>query len=284
MLTTTFARLKEAHACTQGYKTLGEALGGISRYGKNTPITFLQILDANGVEDTLWAFKTVGNEQEALEVARFMVLHLLGEVSGSVHFLETSANSLFVDAMDTAMNHVSQREYSSSLYREHQRLGRCIDSMGATWNLYDRLSVPDGYRVIPVRWGSRSPRWTVRELLSQLCDTLKESEWQSWYRLVERFKFIGKSFDRARVMRVLAEALQATVSPVPVPAADESSTDAVTVPFMDAFAAKVWEAAVDKCREALHGHQAGGLLGGSLVDSLLSEVRKEKVAWRIEIQ
>ena len=52
---TTFAKLHAASACVDRYKHLAKALGGITKYGRNKPITLLQILDANGLNDALWA-------------------------------------------------------------------------------------------------------------------------------------------------------------------------------------------------------------------------------------
>ena len=53
--TTNFKRLREAGACTGRYKHLTKRLGGITSYGRETPITLTQILDANGIKDALWA-------------------------------------------------------------------------------------------------------------------------------------------------------------------------------------------------------------------------------------
>lgn len=51
---TTFTKLREGSACTRRYKHLVRKLGGITKYGKDTPITLLQILDSNGIADTLF--------------------------------------------------------------------------------------------------------------------------------------------------------------------------------------------------------------------------------------
>ena len=53
--TTTFNDLREADACTTRYKHLAKALGGITRYGRDTPISLLQILDICGMADAVWA-------------------------------------------------------------------------------------------------------------------------------------------------------------------------------------------------------------------------------------
>ena len=52
--TTTFAILRRANACASGYKTLAEHLGGVKKYGEETPIQLAEIVRSNGVADTLW--------------------------------------------------------------------------------------------------------------------------------------------------------------------------------------------------------------------------------------
>lgn len=53
MLTTTFDRLHKAGACEDGYRKLAKHLGGIRKYGRNTPITLLTVLDSIGLDDAL---------------------------------------------------------------------------------------------------------------------------------------------------------------------------------------------------------------------------------------
>ena len=65
-LTTTFDLLKKAGACEDGYKKLAKFLGGITKYGRTTPINLLTILDANGVDDCLWALRATQQECESL--------------------------------------------------------------------------------------------------------------------------------------------------------------------------------------------------------------------------
>ena len=57
MLHTTFAKLHEAGACTERYPVLAKALGGITKYGRNTPIPLARILETNGLGDALWALQ-----------------------------------------------------------------------------------------------------------------------------------------------------------------------------------------------------------------------------------
>ncbi len=62
MLTTTFRLLRCHGACENRYRHLRRALPG---RGDNEPITLLEVLEANGLEDALWAFAAVPPEQEA---------------------------------------------------------------------------------------------------------------------------------------------------------------------------------------------------------------------------
>ena len=64
MLTTSFALLHAAGACSGRYKFLARALGGIRAYGRTTEIPLSRILEANGLDDALWALSAVPAEQE----------------------------------------------------------------------------------------------------------------------------------------------------------------------------------------------------------------------------
>jgi hypothetical protein len=65
-LTTTFDRLKKAGVCEDGYKKLAKSLGGVTKYGLNTPINLLHILESNGVDDCLWALRATVEECEII--------------------------------------------------------------------------------------------------------------------------------------------------------------------------------------------------------------------------
>ncbi len=64
-LYTTFALLKEHGACANRYAHLAKALGGIMKYGRDTPIPLSRILETNGRDDTYWAFRAVPDNQVA---------------------------------------------------------------------------------------------------------------------------------------------------------------------------------------------------------------------------
>ncbi len=57
MLNTTFALAKKSGACTEGYRKLANALGGITKYGKDTPIPLSKIIEINGLQDAIWALR-----------------------------------------------------------------------------------------------------------------------------------------------------------------------------------------------------------------------------------
>ena len=63
--TTTLDQLKKAKACQPGYRKLYRGLGGVKAYGKTTPITYLRILEINGLNDCLWALSR-GDEKAVL--------------------------------------------------------------------------------------------------------------------------------------------------------------------------------------------------------------------------
>jgi hypothetical protein len=56
-LTTTLQRIKDAHACADGYRKLAKHLGGRESYGRDTEINLLTVLDSNGVQDMLWCLR-----------------------------------------------------------------------------------------------------------------------------------------------------------------------------------------------------------------------------------
>lgn len=55
---TTLKQIRSHSPCEDGYKKLVKSLGGLS-YGEDAPITFKQIYESNGYDDTLWCLRTV---------------------------------------------------------------------------------------------------------------------------------------------------------------------------------------------------------------------------------
>ena len=71
--TTTLDQLKKAKACQLGYRKLYRGLGGVKSYGKTTPITYLRILEINGLDDCLWALSR-GDEKAVMIMRWWAVL------------------------------------------------------------------------------------------------------------------------------------------------------------------------------------------------------------------
>ena len=59
---TTLAQIRACSPCEDGYKRLCKSLGGVRKYGANTPVTFRQIYDCNGYNDTLWCLRTTDSK------------------------------------------------------------------------------------------------------------------------------------------------------------------------------------------------------------------------------
>ena len=59
MLTTTFAKAKEANACIESYRKMAKALGGIKEYGTDTPLGLDKILEVCGLQDTIWSLRCI---------------------------------------------------------------------------------------------------------------------------------------------------------------------------------------------------------------------------------
>ncbi len=54
MLNTTFRKAHEEGACVASYKKMAKALGGINKYGKDTPIALSKVMEICGLQDAIW--------------------------------------------------------------------------------------------------------------------------------------------------------------------------------------------------------------------------------------
>jgi hypothetical protein len=66
MLHTTFRLAREAGACKDPYRKYAKHVGGVTKYGKDTPIKLIDILQVLGAEDTYWCFGCVLPEEEGV--------------------------------------------------------------------------------------------------------------------------------------------------------------------------------------------------------------------------
>ena len=63
-LTTTLQKLRDAGACESGYKKLAKHVGGCKKYGMDTEINLLTILESNGVQDMLWSLRATDQDSK----------------------------------------------------------------------------------------------------------------------------------------------------------------------------------------------------------------------------
>ncbi len=81
MLNTTFNLLREHAVYAEGYRKLARALGGVRKYGRDTPIPLLRVLESNGLDDALWCLRAVPPEEEAVRdrIARLFACRCVRE-------------------------------------------------------------------------------------------------------------------------------------------------------------------------------------------------------------
>ncbi|MFA7214384.1 MAG: putative immunity protein [Candidatus Cloacimonadaceae bacterium] len=68
MLNTTFNKCHEAGACPKGYRKLAKALGGVDKYGKDTPIPLSKIVESNGLLDAIWTLRCTLEPSENIQI------------------------------------------------------------------------------------------------------------------------------------------------------------------------------------------------------------------------
>ena len=68
MLHTTFARARKHNACMDSYRKMAKALGGISKYGKDTPIPLDKVLEVCGLVDAIWALRCTAEDSENFRI------------------------------------------------------------------------------------------------------------------------------------------------------------------------------------------------------------------------
>ncbi len=88
MITLTLRQIRDHKPCKDGWPKLVKNLGGLEKYGLDTPVTFEQIYKSNGYSDTFWALQCIGIEHENL------IRHLTVDYAESVKHLMTDGGSL----------------------------------------------------------------------------------------------------------------------------------------------------------------------------------------------
>jgi len=85
MLTTTFRLAHEAGACISSYRKFAKHVGGIKRYGMDTPIFLAGIADVCGIDDALWCLDCTREPKQAEKLARLLAADFAEHV---LHFFE----------------------------------------------------------------------------------------------------------------------------------------------------------------------------------------------------
>ena len=106
-ITTTLAQIRAHSPCENGWEKLCENLGGLQVYGVYAPLTFKQIYDSNGYDDTLWCLQSV-NEQYYPVWRHFAV-----DCAEQVKHLMTDERSL--NALVVARKHADGKATSAEL-------------------------------------------------------------------------------------------------------------------------------------------------------------------------
>ena len=144
MLTTTFRLLRKHDACVERYKVLRKALKGRKQ---DEPITLIEILDANGLDDALWALCAVPEEQTAERdrLTRLyacwcvrQVWHLLTD-ERSRHAVEVAERYVAGNATDVEMDAAWAAADAAARYAECDaawaaaRYAECDAAWAAAW-------------------------------------------------------------------------------------------------------------------------------------------------------
>lgn len=72
MVTITFRLAWEAGACASSYRRFAKHVGGVRKYGKDTPIPLTEIADFLGLKDALWCLSLTQAPEETQKLARLL--------------------------------------------------------------------------------------------------------------------------------------------------------------------------------------------------------------------
>jgi len=164
MIYTTLARIREHEPCTYGWKKLCKTLGGISKYGKDTPVSLLQILDSNGLDDALWCLRACDDEAVSREVARryaLQVVHRWEPPAVVLEYLNTGNEALREAAWHTAWD--AEWYVAWDAVRDTARAAARAAARGSAW-----------YAAWGAAWYARDAGATLGAQTQHLRDMLKD--------------------------------------------------------------------------------------------------------------
>ena len=148
MLTTTFKLLRKHSACKDRYTVLRNALNR----GDNDPITLVEILDSNGLEDALWALPAVPNEQTAErdKLARMFACWCVRQVW---HLLTDERSR---HAVEVAERYVAGKASYYEVLEAQQQLFPAQNALAQT-QLNQLLAVVQLYKALGGGWETDAP-------------------------------------------------------------------------------------------------------------------------------
>ena len=130
MLHTTFRLLKDAGACPHQYRQLAKHLGGIKKYGRDTPIPFVVGLDEKfKLSDWIWAFNCAWlPEQRAAchKIARLAAADFICHILPSLEAQNPGGNStraIIKTARAFVHGHATREQLQSAWGRCHAGYG-----------------------------------------------------------------------------------------------------------------------------------------------------------------
>jgi hypothetical protein len=119
-VTFTLRQIRGHEPCADGWQKLVKSLGGIEKYGLDTPITVEQIVASNGLDDALWALKTLGHENKG------WMRHFAVDCAESVKHLMQDERSL--KALEVA------RRHADGLASDSELAAAWADARAALWD------------------------------------------------------------------------------------------------------------------------------------------------------
>lgn len=106
-ITVTLAQIRAQSPCEPGYRKLVKKLGGVKKYGEDTPISFKQIYKSNGYDDMLWCICAAAKEHDGL------IHHFACDCAEMVSHLMTDERS--VNAIKVARDFADGKANSKDL-------------------------------------------------------------------------------------------------------------------------------------------------------------------------
>jgi hypothetical protein len=162
---TTLKQIRDCSPCEDGYKKLVKSLGGLSAYGEDTPVSFKQIYDSNGHDDTLWCLRTTAPETHNLW------RHFAVDAAEMVEHLMTDERSK--NALRVARNHADGKATDDELAAAW---AAARDAAGdATW------AAAWAAASAAARDAARDAAWDAQiTLLMEYCRTGERVDWRKF--------------------------------------------------------------------------------------------------------